>query len=162
MKDGEFVRTTIDRCLFIRRKIINGESCICLAILYVDDIMFLGEPSMATKSSDQFCEYYPTTEGGDSYLGLETRLDKLTGELHVSQTAYIDKIARVYGIHDMHPRFTPLPPKWNPLTATVPPTAEAFPDIDLRQGIGYVMYAVRTRPEIAHAVNSLATVATPS
>ena len=133
MKDGMFVRTTIDRCLFIRREIIDGVNCICLAVLYVDDIMFLGHPKMATEASDRFCEYYPTTEGGDSYLGLETRYDSITGFMHVNQQAYIDKIAKVYGIEGMHIKHTPLPPNWNALNATMPPNAEAMPDIDMRQ-----------------------------
>ena len=68
----------------------------------------------------------------------------------------------MYGIEGMYSKHTPLPPKWNPLNATVPANAEAFTDLDMRQGIGYLMYAVGTRPDFAHAVNSLATVATPS
>jgi hypothetical protein len=52
-------------------------------------------------------------------------------------------------------------PKWNVLSAEFPASAEAFPDIDRRQGIGYLMYVLRIRPDIAYAVNALSTASTP-
>ena len=66
---------------------------------------------------------------------------------------------RPYKVH--HNKYILLSNKWNLLSAEVPAAAGAVPDIDVRLVNGYLMYAVRTRPEIGYAVNARETVTTP-
>jgi len=165
MRDLKFARSTIDRCLFVRAFMRDGHRVVCLVLLYVDDVLFVGDCELSKEMSDAFCSYYKTTAGGDDYLGLEIAHDKLTGCVRITQTAFIKKLVSRFGLEKCAHAATPLPMGWTPFKAEVPTggSERSYEINDVPSAVGMIGYLVsRTRPDANFAYGMMSQIAYPS
>lgn len=108
--DMGFSRFDSDNCVFMRRRKDTG---LILIAVHVDDLTGAA-PNDAVW--DSFCEElnakYELKNLGRTWdiLGLEISQDLQAGTASITQTQYIEDLARQYGVYDMPQLSLPLPP----------------------------------------------------
>ena len=162
MRDLGFSRLSIDRCLFVHAITINGMRVVCIILLYVDDLLIIGDRRAVAEFSTKLCERFPTTAGGQDYLGLEITCDSVAGTVFVSQSKYAEKLVANYGLEDCKMQYTPLPNKWTAFTTEIPTGKLSSVGLHYRVALGSLGWLVKTRPDIRYAYSALASAAAPS
>ena len=131
-----------------------------VVFFYVDDIVFCHRTRDKEKVDSTIAELqkkFQLNVIGDLkwFLGIHVLRDRRQKKLWLSQTAFIEKIANMYGI-DTSGRMPDTPMKEYEL---LPATTEVDPSSALRyqRKTGSILYtAITTRPDVAFAVSRLA------
>lgn len=146
----EFIQSKVDLCLFTKET-NNVKSYI---ILYVDDIIIASNNieyiSNVYKKLNSFFEL--TDLGNISYyLGIEVIKDK-DGTYSISQTGYIEKLLRIYGMEDAKESKIPL----NVGYEKTEDTTDVIEKKTFQSIIGALLYvATNTRIDISASVSIL-------
>jgi hypothetical protein len=150
-----FNRLYSDPCAYIRKTSEGIE----IITVWVDDLLlFTSNETLMGNLKRELQNMFEVTDLGDpnKIVGIEIIRDRGKGELKISQTRYIESILTRYGLLDANPVATPLDPKvkLEPITQT---SEKGDRSNNYASLIGSLMYAaVATRPDIAYAVNRLA------
>ena len=91
--------------------LINGER-IVIIILYIDDIMLLGDSSKEISQIKLvLSNRFEMTDLGEieSYLGVRITRDRSRKTLEIDQSRYVREIIECFGMADSNPACTPLP-----------------------------------------------------
>src|SRR3954447_3450750 len=146
-----------------------GEACICkkvsgssvaFLILYVDDIFLIGnDVDLLNSVKDYLNNSFSMKDLGEaSYiLGIKIYRDRSRRLISLSQSTYLDKVLKRFGMEDSKKGFLPMLPNTT-LSKTQSPTTtedrERMSKTPYASAIGSLMYAmVCTRPDIAYAVS---------
>jgi transposase InsO family protein len=151
MTDEGFTQSKYDECLYL---LSNGNQR-CYAIVHVDDILFASDSlSLIKTKTDSLNKYFELKCLGDiqNYLGIEVSKD-INGIYSISQTHYIDKIAKEFQLENTKGSKYPLDPGYHKLDDD----NELESNSDYRKLIGMLLYiSTNTRLDIAAAVGILA------
>ena len=154
--DYGFTVNSADPTLY---RLQRGSSVILMS-LYVDD--------GACATNDQFLlqeflanlgEKYDLSDKGplNWHLGMKIVQDFATGEVSLTQTAYIDSVLALFGMTDCNASATPMIPHTYLSIHDSPAKADPKVVKYYQQLIGSLMYlSCATRPDISMAVNSCA------
>ena len=122
--------------------------------VYVDDINIFGQnEDRIIAMKRQLASRFNMTDLGlcAYYLGMHVHQDA-NGDVHLHQESYIQQILNRYGLHDIHPRKTPMRTSPKLTKNDGPPRALDF-QRRYQSKVGALNYAmVVTRPDIAEAV----------
>jgi len=151
-------RTTADAGIYVRPQ--HGEMGSLIAIVYVDNITFLGsslEDVEALKTALSKC--FEMTDMGEvkSYLGINIHRDHPNKRLVIDQSRYLWGVLTHFSMADANPTPTPLPFGADVHLVKNPEQATAT-NIKLYQSmIGSLLYLqIGTHPDISFAVSRLA------
>jgi len=142
-----------DPCVFIRKT----DEGITLITVWVDDLLaFASTVHLMEIAKKEISQMFEITDLGEpnKIVGIEITRDRAHKTLTITQTGYIENILAKYNLQDANPVSTPMDPniKLEP----------GDPDQNNRSNeyaslIGSLMFlTVATRPDIAFAVNRLA------
>lgn len=146
-----FRKSQTDPCLHIYQK--NDETAFCIS--HVDDLLWVSKSrSLIDKLASRLGESFKLKDLGDvhHFLGLDIKKDS-AGHYSMSQSNYIDKIAKTHSLENVKRQTIPLNSGYYKLNheKTLPNNNE------YRSLLGSLLYiAVNTRPDIAAAINILA------
>jgi hypothetical protein len=153
MKNG-YARTNADPCMFYMRK--NGH--FIMFTVHVDDFACASSSTYMTNRLLQVLRtrYTITTDNSlESYLGINIHYNP-DGSMTLTQPRRIHELIEAYG-----PEFEHMPPPSIPMSSTFndaqqddSPLYEYTPYMSL---LGKLIHIIKTRPDIAYAVNRLAT-----
>jgi hypothetical protein len=126
-----------------------------VAIVYVDDVLFLGadQPKLL-KLKEQFMKAWECRDLGDAQEFLCMCIQRKDGKIHLDQTAYLQKVLQRFNLENTNAAPTPLPEGYQPSPNTSPvnPALRS----KFQQVIGSLLYIMLgTRPDIAFAVTKL-------
>ncbi len=148
LEDLGFKRCLSDSGVYVRRK----DNTIIVCIVYVDDILFMGDNSSETsKVKKGFMKMWECKDLGKvkEYLGMKIEYNKNLGTLIINQEAYAKKVVARFGLENSKPTRTPLPTGYNPTAATKQCSDEQRHDYQMI--IGSLLYlALGTRPDITY------------
>ena len=125
-------------------------------ICYVDDLILRGPSSEISAFKADFTKIYEIRDYGEpeSFLGMEVTRDRVKRTIKLTQTQYIEQMAKRFGMLDSNYVATPLSPSAK--LTSIDDSTHPPPDPKLfRAIIGSLMYANMTRCDIAHAVSQL-------
>lgn len=148
-----FLQGNADHCLYSRKE---KEGKITYILLYVDDILVVGEsPEVTRNVSSQLEKFFEIKDLGDvsHYLGLQIELDK-DGSILLSQKSKIEKLLEEYGLLEPKPASTPMETCFQNSSTN---NSVQLPNNTLyRKAIGSLLYlATVSRPDIALSVGLL-------
>ena len=150
--DFKYLCLVHDACVFIKRDLETGK--ITIVVVYVDDILFIGNNADEIQRILTHVESRVTalTTMGEvtRYIGVEIQRDRKNHTLSLSQQPYIDKIITSNQVNDKSAKPIPMQPQ-----ADYNPSEEGiFPPIQKQVG-EFRFLADRTRPDIQTAVGIL-------
>lgn len=149
-----FQRLLSDRCVYIRRA---GDDIVIVAV-HVDDMPILASNLRLIKETeDLLAQEFTIKRLGEPriLLGMEIERDRERGTITISQQSYIEKLLTQHGMEHANPVATPM--DLNVKLEKLPKNA-SYPEIRriYQSMVGGLMWAaITTRPDIAHAVQSL-------
>lgn len=156
LKAYGFKPTSVDETLFRLER--NGG--VILLSLYVDDGMCAtnNEGLYQKFISDLASKYHLSDQGTlDWHLGMKFTHDKKNGTITIDQKAYIESVAKRFGLDDCKVKDTPMIPHSHLSKADCPEQPDKALTRSYQQLIGSLMYiACGTRPDIAYAVSTCA------
>ena len=86
-----------------------------IAIVYVDDILFLGaEKERLLLLKEQFMKKWECRDLGDAAKFLHMHIQQKNGKIYLDQTAYLEKVLQRFNIHNMKAAPTLLPEGYHP------------------------------------------------
>jgi len=135
--------------------------------IHVDDIFSIADPPKENANFKALlCSKWEILDLGPAKFALgiaiECDLDKCS--IHLSQTAFINRLIKRFNLSEAHPTDTPMvqgllvchPDKSIPVDPEVAAWVDATPYQELVGSLNYI--AVATRPDISFAVGCLASV----
>jgi hypothetical protein len=156
IKGFGFVKTYGETCIY---KKVSGSS-VAFLILYVDDILLIGNDTELLKSvKDYLNSKFSMKDLGEAayILGIKIYRDRSRRLIGLSQSTYLDKILKRFRMEDSKKGFLPmlqgkiLSKTQGPATAE---DREEMNKIPYASAIGSIMYAMLcTRPDVAHAIS---------
>mgnify|MGYP001450060460 CR=1 FL=1 len=164
---ARFTQSPIDRCLFRLAEGTGAHRALCIVLVYVDDLLVMGDGPLCKRIIDDLEKVFPVTRGGQDYLGLEIDVCQESGRARVTQTTYANKVVKRYGFEGANTSKTPLQTDWTAICTEAPsggmPKMAAEVASDVREALGSIGYlATKTRPGLLFAHGVLSTVASPS
>ena len=161
LEELSFRRLPIDRCLFLL--VENGLRVII--ILYVDDMLVMGDPALRSTVIARIRDKFPVTEGGADFLGLEIDHDIAHGQLTVRQTGFATALVESTGYAHSNPVTTPLLTDYN--NADPDPVQEdkdtASDKLDFASVVGSIGWlATHSMPTLLFPFSALSVVCRPS
>ncbi|CAE7251123.1 unnamed protein product [Symbiodinium sp. CCMP2592] len=140
---------------------------IALIIIYVDDILLLGEIATIKGIATTIQEVWRTSElailaGANPlrFLGMELELDEESGVIYVNQRGYIEEVLRAHGVPLESRDRIPLSKdqaSFEPLDDDLPPTPEAV--TESQRITGELMWlAQRSRPDLSFTCSLMASI----
>ena len=141
-----------DQCLYIFEK----EGSFIKIVFFVDDI------AIATTGGTIWKDFLAQLGKRFDYklnnlthfLGTQILIDKEKGEIHMDQTAQIDKMLRQFNMQDCKPANSPVMNTTQPSQLDLPKTdveKKEAENIPYRQAVGHLLYVQgATRPDIAY------------
>ena len=154
----EFVSTTGDKCIFIRRV----GKLICLVALYVDDLLIIGKLDDINKTKKEISKVFDARDLGTASYCLGVQIAKFNnGEILIYQEKYIMELLERFKMSKCNPVNTPMMKRsmtlekdhLGPRQESENKLGDQYPYMNL---IGALMYlSVSTRPDISFAVNLL-------
>lgn len=148
-------------------KRLRSSSCVyckgrwTILVLYVDDIFIFSRKRASLHEAIQLITNgYETRDLGDITYALGVKIQRNeSGDIQMSQRAYIESTLSKFGLQECRATATPLKHGLKMSTengAKLPNEKEEMDKIPYRQLIGSLMYlALYTRPDIMHAVTKL-------
>ena len=135
-------------------------SSVAFLILYVDDILLIGNDVDLLNSVKEYLNnsFSMKDLGEAAYiLGIKIYRDRSRRLISLSQSTYLDKVLKRFGMEDSKKGFLPMLPNTT-LSKTQSPTSaedrERMSKTPYASAIGSLMYAMLcTRPDIAYAVS---------
>ena len=138
-----------------------------LLVVYVDDLMYLGEEAVVEELHKKIMALWPTSDlewvdktKGVRYLGVEIRQDPSSRVFSISQQAYIAELLRAHHMQDTAHTQLPVPREWLEALELDKDGDLPFSDEDLKLGQRYVgealWLATKTRPDLLYTVNAMA------
>ena len=166
LRKGGYIQSPYDRCLFHKRE---GDKLLAF-VIYVDDFAICSQCEKMTADLKSHIrtkyEEVEDTESLEHYVGTHIHYDFKDGEryLNLSQPAHLQKVFDHFGITDDNVKYHPKTPM-----ATMfelenllfsyedPPLSSPRCDSTLyRSALGILIYCLRSRPEVAFSINTLA------
>ena len=147
-----YLRSSADPCLFYRRG-LNGE--LTLICVHVDDFAIAGSSSQQIDEVVRIMRLRYTISVDlrlESYIGIHVEYER-DGSVTLSQPNMIREIFRDYNMTPKTVR-VPMSSDFNDKEQDDSPRID---HIQYMRLLGRLMYVVRTRPDIAYAINRLAT-----
>lgn len=153
--------THIRECLLdFGLKSIDTDSCIFwnndfYIAVYVDDISIHARPGMIEKFYDHLAKWkLPFTKNTSGrFLAMDWKYDAVNGVCRVSQSDYIGKIIKAFGL-EKHSKATRIPADPNIALDKCESGEQNNPDY--AKLTGKLMYAIKCRPDLAFPVKELA------
>jgi len=156
MSEQGYTRCHFDHCVYLKKK--NDGSYIIL-LLYVDDMLVAGYNMqeinvLKRKLANSFV--MKDFGAGKQILGMRIIRDRKNRKLTLSQNEYIQKVLKIFIMHNTKPVSTPFASHFKLRKEMCPKTQEDMDymsKVPYASAVGSLMYAmVCTRPDIAHAV----------
>lgn len=147
-----FKALAADPCVYV--KFENGKPMIIA--LYVDDTIFITEPSLMAKLKKVLSSKFKMKDLGEAryILGIEVQRDAKTGRMYLRQRHKIEEILKRFNLEDIKPTKTPMEAKFQlPVLEKTPSDCTRLPFRALVGSLSYLAHA--TRPDIVYAVNYL-------
>jgi Reverse transcriptase (RNA-dependent DNA polymerase) len=133
---------------------INKDKSI-IAIVYVDDVLFLGPNKKDLLSAkEEFMKKWECRDLGEAKEFLRMCIQCKNGRIYLDQTAYLQKVLQRFKLQNANLAHTPLPEGYQPShnTSPVDPSLRS----QFQQVIGSLLYIMLgTCPDIAFAVTKL-------
>ena len=63
-----FARSSTDRCVFVKSRTVDGKRETCVILVYVDDLLIVGDEVLLDVTSAQLEARFPLSKGGADYL----------------------------------------------------------------------------------------------
>jgi len=156
IKGFGFVQTYGEACIY---KKVSGSS-VAFLILYVDDILLIGNDIELLKSVKDYLngKFSMKDLGEAAYiLGIKIYRDRSRRLIGLSQSTYLDKILKKFRMDESKKGFLPMLQGKTLSKTQSPATAEdreVMNKIPYASAIGSIMYAMLcTRPDVAHAIS---------
>ena len=156
IKGFGFVQTYGEACIY---KKVSGSS-IAFLVLYVDDILLIGNDVDLLKSvKDYLNSKFSMKDLGEAayILGIKIYRDRSRRLIGLSQSTYLDKILNKFRMDGSKKGFLPMLQGTTLSKTQSPATAkdrDAMDKIPYASAIGSIMYAMLcTRPDVAHAIS---------
>ena len=153
LRDKGYSQSAHDPCLFFK---INSDGRRIYFCIHVDDFAIAASHTeLITELCDFLKEKYTITETDnlESFLGIHIVQDH--ERLYLSQPGHIAKCAREAGITPAtKPSYIPMSPSFNDAEQEQSPPGDKGRYATL---LGMLIFLLRTRPDVAYAVNRLAT-----
>jgi hypothetical protein len=153
LEEAGYTRSLNDRCLFYRRLADGRQIMFCI---HVDDFAVAASDNGLI---DDLCtalkKKYIITESDtlEDFLGVH--MEEADGCLHLSQPGLIKKLVEAAGLlEDERVAHIPMRTDWSDEEQDKAPLCEGG---NYRTLLGMLIFLLRTRPDIAYAVNRLAT-----
>jgi hypothetical protein len=147
-----FEQSAADPCVFIRK--VNDQ--LAIVAVHVDDIILLTETEQEMidlKAS--LAARFQMKDMGKLHYCLGVNIKTMDGVLPMSQEQYIHKILHKYKLQDCKPVSTPM--DVNVKLVKDDGYSKAVDPVEYQSMVGSLIYAaIATRPDIAHAVGTLA------
>ncbi|KAK3876705.1 hypothetical protein Pcinc_018517 [Petrolisthes cinctipes] len=151
LRELGFVQTSGDPCIYV-----NLEDFFIVAV-YVDDIILACNcDDKVRKVKDSLSSQFKLKDLGELqyFLGVKVVQDTVKGQIWIDQPLYIENILKKFGMEDSKPVETPADPNQKVCKATDECTI--FDKEQYQSAVGSLLYlSVKTRPDIAYAVNSV-------
>lgn len=148
MRQNDFSRSLSDSCLYFK----IDKNVKVFVLLYVDDLMILGNDTNAVKEFKQkLNDTFKMKDLGkiSNYLGLH--IVQKSDSIEIDQKEYLEKVLSKIDLTDCKEYDTPLDPNFK-----ISETIDLSFENTCRKLIGYLMYAmVGSRPDICVALNIL-------
>jgi hypothetical protein len=153
MEEMGFTSLSSDAGVFIFR----GEGSFVIAVVYVDDAIFMGpRDSLVKKMKEAFMKRWETRDLGELTEFLRMRIVRDGRKVHLDQTAYLRTVLQRCGMQNHKAAATPLPAGYAP-TKSLDKVADPEIRSAFQTVIGSLLYLMLgTRPDIAFAVTKLA------
>ena len=156
IKGFGFVQTYGEACIY---KKVSGSS-IAFLVLYVDDILLIGNDVDLLKSvKDYLNSKFSMKDLGEAayILGIKIYRDRSRRLIGLSQSTYLDKILKKFRMDGSKKGFLPVFQGTKLSKTQSPATAEdreIMDKIPYASAIGSIMYAMLcTRPDVAYAIS---------
>ena len=160
-RDVGMIVSPLDQCMFVKALIVAGTRMVGIVLLYVDDVLVVGDEPLVSDIHRAIGERFPLTDGGDDYLSLRINHDMHEGTLTVDQTHNIDALLESTHMTDCASTRTPLPTDFTAMTDEATTTAPTV-ELDMPSVLGSVGFITATRPDLMYAHGVLATAMMPS
>ena len=158
LKSVGYHKNNADGCIYVKSvKEANDRISFVILGVYVDDIIPVSNnPALLKAEKAALCERFEMVDQGEIHylLGMSIKRDRESRTLTISQTNYVEKVLRKFGMENCKPVSTPLEPgrKFQQLSEG----DEPFDVQTYQQAIGCLTYmSTATRPDIAAAVGVL-------
>ena len=146
--ENKYIQSKKEPCIFY--KLQNSKTTIIG--VYVDDLLITGDDQAEMNSiSDQLGKSFQMKHLGeaDKFLGME--ITRRNGEIHLSQTKYIQDVIKRFKQENCKPVHTPMSVIYEQTA-----NEEITDKYPIREIIGSLSYIANgTRPDIAFAINNL-------
>jgi hypothetical protein len=153
LKGKEFTNLWSDTCAYIQR---DGEDLKIITVWVDDLLLFASSTRIMRYLKEELNAIFDLTDLGEPSRIVGIEINARDDSISISQPLYVDSILRKYGMEDANPVSTPLDP--NGTLVPNPEATEANRSNAYTSLLGALQYlAVATRPDIAYAVNRLAT-----
>ena len=123
--------------------------------IHVDDFAIAStNPRLTAELVSLLRQKYVVTESDslESFLGVH--IESTNSSLYLSQPGLLSKVIHAADVQDCSPKDTPMATTYDELDQA---TSALCGNTLFRKLLGMVMFLLRTRPDIAYAVNRLAT-----
>ena len=158
LKSVGYHKSNADGCIYVKSvKEANDRISFVILGVYVDDIIPVSNnPVLLKAEKAALCERFEMVDQGEIHylLGMSIKRDRECRTLTISQTNYVEKVLRKFGMENCKPISTPLElgRKFQQLSQG----DEPFNVQTYQQAIGCLTYmSTATRPDIAAAVGVL-------
>ena len=158
-----FIKSDADECLYVLHD--NGTVAL-LVLVYVDDAAIASkDPAKIQAFKTNITRFFPIKDLGElrHILGIQVTRDRTAHTITLNQTGYINNVLARFGMQGCAPVSTPFTVGTRLTHDQSPTTPEghaayiaAANGIAYLEGIGSVLYATQTRPDIQYAVGILA------
>jgi len=136
--------------------VYNKDNQIVVAIIYVDDAIFMGpDQELVLSMKAKFMKRWETRDLGMLTEFLRMRIVKEGHKVHIDQCAYLKTVLQRCGMQNAKFAVTPLPAGYVPIKSV----EQASPELRSRYQtiIGSLLYLMLgTRPDISYAVTKMA------
>jgi hypothetical protein len=156
VKKFDFVRCEEEPCVY--RK--TSGSAIAFLILYVDDILLLGNDiPMLQKAKSSLSKVFSMKDLGEAVyiLGIKIYRDRSKRLIGLSQSTYIDKVLNRFSMQDSKKGYLPMNHGAQLSKTQCPSTTDEqsiMSRVPYASAIGSIMYAMLcTRPDISYALS---------
>ena len=152
-----YTRSVNDNCVFFRLQ--PDGKCIYFCIHVDDFAIAASHPELITELCDALKEKYTITESDnlESFLGIPIVKDG--NKLYLSQPGHTKCADKAQITPATKPAYIPMQPSFNDDDQDQSPPADKAKHATL---LGMLIYVLRTRPDVAYAVNRLAARASTS
>ena len=167
LRTGGYKQSAEDQCLFMKRDPTTNK--LIMFVVYVDDFAIASAcPRMTKDLKDWICEKYDEIEDSETlehFIGTHVEYSQTLESMymHLSQPAHLQKIFNFFSLNDdtttKHPT-TPMSPTFELFELhrmdETPSTNSPRCDTTLyRSALGLLIFVLRTRPDVAFAVNHM-------